>query len=69
MAAPARASTTAASPQALAAAADGTLGLRLPSRLDPVSVLIGLKTAVGVVLAQAVALWMDWSPTGATLAV
>jgi uncharacterized membrane protein YccC len=45
------------------------LGLRLPARIDPVSALIGFKTAVGVVLAQALALWLDWSPTGATLAV
>ncbi len=49
--------------------ADQTLGFRLPDWLDPVSVQIGLKTAVGVVIAQTVALWMDWSPTGATLAV
>ena len=45
------------------------MGFHLPTWLDPVSTLIGLKTAVGVVVAQAVALWMDWSPTGATLAV
>ena len=49
--------------------ADRLLGFRLPAWLDPVSALIGFKTAVGVVIAQAVALWLDWSPTGATLAV
>jgi uncharacterized membrane protein YccC len=69
VAAPARASATAASTRAPAVAADRTLGFRLPAWLDPVSALIGLKTAVGVVLAQTAALWMDWSPTGATLAV
>jgi uncharacterized membrane protein YccC len=56
-------------PAHTAAPAEQTLGFRLPSWLDPVSTLIGLKTAVGVVIAQAGALWMDWSPTGATLAV
>jgi uncharacterized membrane protein YccC len=69
VAARARVSTTAASPQALAAAADRAPDFRLPAWLDPVSALIGLKTGVGVVIAQAVALWLDWSPTGATLAV
>ena len=55
---------------AIAVATDQTCcGFRLPAWLDPVSALIGLKTAVGVVIAQAVALWLDWSPTGATLAV
>jgi uncharacterized membrane protein YccC len=70
MAAPARPSTTAAaSPAAPAVAASQTLGFRLPDWLDPVSTQIALKTAVGLVIAQTVALWMDWSPTGATLAV
>jgi uncharacterized membrane protein YccC len=50
-------------------AADPGSAFRLPAWLDPVSALIGLKTAIGVVIAQTVALWMDWSPTGATLAV
>jgi uncharacterized membrane protein YccC len=52
-----------------AAPADAIIGFGLPAWLDPVSTLIGLKTAVGVVIAQAIALWIDWSPTGATLAV
>ncbi len=69
MAAPARPSTSAARSEAPLAAADHLLRFRLPAWLDPVSALIGLKTAVGVVIAQTVALWMDWSPTGATLAV
>jgi uncharacterized membrane protein YccC len=67
--APARPSPTAAGSKPAALAADQRLGFRLPHWLDPVSTLIGLKTAVGVVIAQSVALWLDWSPTGATLAV
>ena len=67
--APARPPPTTAGSEPAALAADQTLGFRLPHWLDPVSALIGLKTAVGVVIAQTVALWMDWSPTGATLAV
>jgi hypothetical protein len=64
MVAPARPSTTAAaSPAASTVAADQTLGFRLPEWLDPVSTQIGLKPAVGVVIAQTVALWMDWNPT------
>jgi uncharacterized membrane protein YccC len=67
--APARPPPTTAGSEPAALAADQILGFRLPRWLDPVSALIGLKTAVGVVIAQTVALWMDWSPTGATLAV
>jgi uncharacterized membrane protein YccC len=69
MAAPARASSSVARPQVAIASADRLLRFSLPSWLDPVSTLIGFKTAVGVVIAQALALWLDWSPTGATLAV
>ena len=67
--APARPPPTLAGSAPAGLAADQTLGFRLPHWLDPVSALIGLKTAVGVVIAQALALWLDWSPTGATLAV
>ena len=67
--APVRPPPTTAGSEPAALAADQILGFRLPHWLDPVSALIGLKTAVGVVIAQTVALWMDWSPTGATLAV
>jgi uncharacterized membrane protein YccC len=56
-------------PDGVPAPADAPIGFGLPARLDPVSTLIGLKTAVGVVIAQAIALWLDWSPTGVTLAV
>jgi uncharacterized membrane protein YccC len=70
MATSARPSTTAAAgPTAPVVVAGETLGFRLPDWLDPVSAQIALKTAVGVVIAQTVALWMDWNPTGATLAV
>ena len=51
------------------ASPDHVPSFRLPRWLDPISAQIALKTAVGVVIAQAVALWLDWSPTGATLAV
>jgi uncharacterized membrane protein YccC len=46
-----------------------TLGFRLPDWLDPVSAQIALKTAVGVVIAQTVALWFDWSAIGAAFPV
>ena len=67
VAAPPRSSPTPSSAAPLAADPSSTFSL--PAWLDPVSAQIGLKTAVGVVIAQTVALWMDWSPTGATLAV
>jgi uncharacterized membrane protein YccC len=69
MATPARSSIPAGSAEAREAPLDRSLGFRLPAWLDPVSAQIAIKTAVGVVIAQAVALWLDWSPTGATLAV
>jgi hypothetical protein len=41
---------------------------RLPGRLDPLSTAIALKTGIGLVIAMSIALWLDWSPTGAAFA-
>jgi uncharacterized membrane protein YccC len=69
MASTARSSPSASSGQASVAPIDQTLGFRLPVWLDPLSTLIGIKTAVGVVIAQTVALWFDWSAIGAAFPV
>jgi hypothetical protein len=41
---------------------------RLPKWIDPLSAQIALKTCVGLVIGQSIALYLDWSPTGVSFA-